>query len=94
MLVPRLIAAVYVQDPCTREELILLPGDEPSPELAALVTNPDAWEASPGECGPEPFAVGEPDTSGQKPADLEAGEASGDGPKKSVPRRARSSSAS
>lgn len=47
MPVSRLIAAVYVQDPCTREELILLPGDEPSPELAALVTNPDAWEVAP-----------------------------------------------
>ncbi|WP_330317949.1 hypothetical protein [Streptomyces platensis] len=47
MPVPRLVAAVYVQDPCTREELILLPGDEPSPELAALVTNPDAWEVPP-----------------------------------------------
>lgn len=41
----RLKAAVYVKDPTTYEELILLPGDRPEPEIAMLVTNPDAWDA-------------------------------------------------
>ncbi len=43
----RLKAAVYVKDPTTYEELILLPGDSPEPEIAALVTNPDAWDTPP-----------------------------------------------
>ncbi|MEU4979478.1 hypothetical protein [Streptomyces sp. NPDC021969] len=82
----RLKAAVYVQDPTTREELILLPGEIPDPEVAELITNPDAWEAPPqDDADPEPIAVGEPD-SGQ-------GEAGGDGTKKSASRRTRSSSA-
>ncbi|MGP3938262.1 hypothetical protein [Streptomyces sp. 6N106] len=46
----RLKAAVYVQDPTTREELILLPGDCPDPEVAVLITTPDAWEEPPDDC--------------------------------------------
>ncbi|MET8679980.1 hypothetical protein ABZW18_20950 [Streptomyces sp. NPDC004647] len=57
---PRLIAAVYVQDPATREELILLPGECPDPEIAALVTNPDAWDVPPDVKGWEGTEVGEP----------------------------------
>ncbi|MFE7780598.1 hypothetical protein [Streptomyces nigrescens] len=93
----RLKAAVFVQDPTTREELVLLPGDCPEPEVAVLIPNPDAWEVLPGECGPEPVAVGEPDPSA--PAsnpDEESGEAGagGAGLKKQSPRRSRTSSAS
>ncbi|NUK14056.1 hypothetical protein [Streptomyces lunaelactis] len=91
---PRLIAAVYVQDPSTRQELILLPGECPSPEVAALVTNPDAWEVPPDESEPEPepVAVGEPDpTAGQAKPDQEQEEAGGGGSKKPSPRRSRSS---
>ncbi|MFF3337872.1 hypothetical protein [Streptomyces flavidovirens] len=94
MPVPRLIAAVYVQDPSTREELILLPGESPAPEVAALVTNPDAWDLPPNECDPEPepVAVGEPDpTAGQAEPDQEQEEARGGGSKKPSPRRSRSS---
>lgn len=92
---PHLIAAVYVQDPSTREELILLPGECPDPEVAALVTNPDAWDVPPEDCEPEPepIAVREPEpTAGngdQEPEQEEAG--GGGGAKKSPPRRARSS---
>ncbi|CAL9578600.1 hypothetical protein [Streptomyces eurythermus] len=43
----RLKAAVYVQSPSAREELILLPGDYPAREVAVLVTNPEAWEEPP-----------------------------------------------
>ncbi|MFJ9358839.1 hypothetical protein [Streptomyces mirabilis] len=93
---PRLVAAVYVQDPSTREELILLPGECPEPEVAALVTNPDAWDEPPEVCEPEPepIAVGEPDpTTGNGEQESEQVEAGGrGGAKKSPPRRARSSS--
>ncbi|WP_033819801.1 hypothetical protein [Kitasatospora sp. MBT63] len=40
----RLAAAVHLDHPVTRERLVLQPGDEPAPEVAALITNPDAWE--------------------------------------------------
>ncbi|MFE9559111.1 hypothetical protein ACFYOD_37400 [Streptomyces sp. NPDC006703] len=40
----RLAAAVHVQHPTTREWIVLEPGDEPAPELAAQITNPDAWQ--------------------------------------------------
>ncbi|MFD9792116.1 hypothetical protein ACFWXK_14320 [Streptomyces sp. NPDC059070] len=43
---PRLKSAVHVQHPTTRDWILLQPGDEPSPELAAEITNPDAWEES------------------------------------------------
>ncbi|MGW8554070.1 hypothetical protein [Streptomyces tubercidicus] len=91
----RLKAAVFVQDPTTREELVLLPGDCPEPEVAVLILNPDAWEVLPGERGPEPIAVGEPDPSGPASnSDGESGEAGGAGLKKQSPRRSRTSSAS
>ena len=89
---PRLIAAVYVQDPSTREELILLPGECPGPEVAALVTNPDAWDVPPdaegheGAAAEEPAPVPAPDVS-------QAADASTDGrgaAKKTTQRRARS----
>ncbi|MYU11495.1 hypothetical protein GTZ78_12480 [Streptomyces sp. SID8361] len=94
MPVPRLKAAVYVQDPATREELILLPGEEPEPRLAALVTNPDAWEVPPGDRGPEPIAVGEPDPTAEKTVDPGPAEAGGGNAKKPPPRRSRSASVS
>jgi hypothetical protein len=93
---PHLIAAVYVQDPSTREELILLPGECPDPEIAALVTNPEAWDVPPDDCEPEPVAVGEPDpTEGEGELEPEQEEAGGvGGAKKPSPRRARSSASS
>ncbi|MGW3121380.1 hypothetical protein ACWDBW_30225 [Streptomyces sp. NPDC001107] len=93
----RLIAAVYVKDPATHEDLILLPGESPAPEIAALVTNPDAWDAPPcdDDAEPEPIAVGEPDPTGEvpepEPEQHEAGGATG--AKKAPSRRPRSSSA-
>lgn len=52
-----LVADVHVKDPKTRLMVHLRAGEEPSPEYAALVTNPDAWED--GKL---------PDTSESKPA--------------------------
>jgi hypothetical protein len=40
----RLAATVYVKRPGTAETVRLDAGTEPEPELAALVTNPGAWE--------------------------------------------------
>ncbi|WP_406438988.1 hypothetical protein OHB14_51820 [Streptomyces sp. NBC_01613] len=77
MPVRRLIAAVYVKDPARHEDLILLPGESPAPEIAALVTKPDAWD-SPlcDDTEPEPIAVGEPDpTGGTAGSGQEQGEA-------------------
>ncbi|WP_448333482.1 hypothetical protein [Streptomyces sp. DSM 41534] len=41
---PKLVKAVFVRDPDQHRTVILRPGEEPEPRLAALVTNPDAWE--------------------------------------------------
>ncbi|WP_432157848.1 hypothetical protein [Streptomyces sp. bgisy153] len=64
----RLKAAVYVQDPTMREELILLPGDCPAPEVAVLITNPAAWEEPPEDCDEpgEVVAVAKAEPSGSK----------------------------
>jgi hypothetical protein len=85
---PHLIAAVYVQDPATREELILLPGECPDPRIAALITNPDAWDVPPGaeDLVEEPAPVPAPDAD--QAADASTG---GRGAaKKTTQRRARS----
>ncbi|MFH9662312.1 hypothetical protein ACH4NF_04255 [Streptomyces sp. NPDC017248] len=95
MQVRRLIAAVYVKDPTTHEDLVLLPGESPAPEIAALVTNPDAWDGPmPEDAETEPIAVGEPDpTTGGAEPDSWQGDASRGGTKKPPSRRTRSSSA-
>ncbi|MBT2366147.1 hypothetical protein J7E88_12720 [Streptomyces sp. ISL-10] len=87
----RLKAAVYVQDPATREELILLPGESPDPEVAELITNPDAWDAVLEESEPEPIAVGEPEPTEKDSASEAAGAEAGGGAKKPQARRSRSS---
>jgi len=40
----RLATDVHVKDPKTRLMVHLRAGEEPAPEYAELVTNPDAWE--------------------------------------------------
>ena len=40
----KLVKAVFVKDPDRHRTVLLQPGEEPQPRLAALVTNPDAWE--------------------------------------------------
>ncbi|MGW3101340.1 hypothetical protein [Streptomyces sp. NPDC001100] len=90
----RLKAAVYVKDPTTYEELILLPGDNPEPELADLVTNPDAWDAPP----PSDDSESDPPT-GADPSPVEGASGSAEDPgptsgagKKAPVRRSRSAS--
>lgn len=48
----RLATAVHVEHPVTHERVLLLPGDDPDPELAELITHPDAWEDA-SEAEPE-----------------------------------------
>lgn len=40
----KLVRAVHVTDPKSGRRLVLAPGEEPAPHLAALVKNPAAWE--------------------------------------------------
>jgi hypothetical protein len=40
----KLAATVYVTDPDSHQTVVLEAGSEPEPRLAALVTNPAAWE--------------------------------------------------
>lgn len=89
----RLKAAVYVQDPATREEVILLPGQTPSPSVAALVANPEAWEETPAASRPEPGGAEEAGSAAEGDPALEprAREQGDGGAKKSAsPRRSRS----
>ncbi|MBZ9641443.1 hypothetical protein [Streptomyces sp. PSKA30] len=83
----RLKAAVYVQDPTTREELVLLPGECPDPEVAVLITNPDAWEEPPEDCAEteEPVVVEKAEPSESK--DDGQGEAVGAGGARKSPSR-------
>ncbi|MFJ8442769.1 hypothetical protein [Kitasatospora griseola] len=62
-----LAAAVHLNHPVTGERLILLPGDEVQPEIAELITHPDAFLPAPDpESGPEPEA-GTSDSPPAKP---------------------------
>ncbi|MEU3973402.1 hypothetical protein [Streptomyces bacillaris] len=91
----RLKAAVYVRDPATREELILLPGECPEPEVAVLITNPEAWEEPPEDCE-ELVPVEKPEPSSDKDVGQETA-AGGGGAKKTASSRrggGRSASAS
>lgn len=83
----RLKAAVYVQDPTTREELILRPGDHPAPEVAVLITHLDAWEVPPddGDEPDGPVSGEKTEPSGSKDDDQE--EAAGAGGAKKAPSR-------
>ncbi|MFD6347226.1 hypothetical protein ACFWF9_21210 [Streptomyces roseolus] len=58
----RLASTVHVYDPERRERVILLPGDEPSPEVARRITTPAAWEGGvlPDEKPVEPEAEAGP----------------------------------
>ncbi|MFF1542499.1 hypothetical protein [Streptomyces sp. NPDC058291] len=76
----RLAAAVHVQHPKSREWIVLEPGDEPDEDVAAEITNPDAWEddepSSPEESSPEeseldesqPFGFAAPPEAETEPA--------------------------
>ena len=74
----KLIKAVHVRDPERHRTILLLPGEEPEPRLAALVTNPDCWEdgrlpgaeepSEPGGDGGDTGAAGKDTTKQAAPA--------------------------
>ncbi|MEU8968977.1 hypothetical protein AB0D11_06815 [Streptomyces monashensis] len=88
----RLAAAVHVQHPTSREWIVLEPGDEPGDDLAAEITNPDAWEDD--EPSPDPEEA-EPDDEAQPfgftgpPPQPEAEAAPETEPAQPTPRRRR-----
>lgn len=71
----KLAKVVHVHDPERNRTVMLRPGEEPEPRLAALVTAPDAWEdgeppttdSQPTEMDPNPQPQGE-DEASSKPA--------------------------
>ncbi|MFJ4791784.1 hypothetical protein [Kitasatospora purpeofusca] len=63
----RLAAAVHLSHPTTGERLILLPGDQVPPELAALITHPDAFQPD-----PDPEAEYDGDGAGEDDEDDDA----------------------
>jgi hypothetical protein len=66
----RLIKAVFVRDPERHRTVLLNAGEEPEPRLAALVTNPDAWEdGKPPTEAKEPKADGDAGTDSAKASD-------------------------
>ncbi|MFE2289858.1 hypothetical protein [Streptomyces sp. NPDC059452] len=89
----RLKAAVYVRDPVTREDLILLPGECPDPEVAVLITNPDAWEEQP-EDRDEPVSVEKTEKSADETDGQEAAAGGGSAKKSASSRRGGGRSAS
>jgi hypothetical protein len=73
----RLATDVHVKDPKTRLMVHLRAGEEPAPEYAALVTNPDAWEG------------GKLPTAAKKTADSSSSDDGDDGDKTAAKRAAR-----
>ena len=60
-----LARSVHIRDPKRHRDILLDAGEEPAPEYAALITNPDAWEGGvlPGQDD------GHSTTEGQDPKD-------------------------
>lgn len=58
----KLAAAVHVRDPERHRTVLLLPGEEPAPRLAALVTNPACWEGGKPPAGDDVAHTPPPDS--------------------------------
>lgn len=52
----QLARAVHLTDPKTKRSIVLQPGEEPAPYLAALITTPSAWEDGQVPASVEPEA--------------------------------------
>lgn len=86
----KLIKAVHVRDPERHRTVLLLPGEEPEPRLAALVTNPDAWEDGQVPAAPsEPDDMGKADTGDTESAKKAAPAAAKTAAKKTASSRSR-----
>jgi len=80
----KLVKATFVKDPDRRRTVLLLPGEEPEPRLAALVTNPDAWED--GKLPEAAQHAADTDTGDDSPqADDSNADADQETPKKAAP---------
>lgn len=75
----RLVSDVHVKDPKTRLMVHLRAGEEPAPEYAALVKNPEAWEG-----GKLPTSAKTADTT----TSSDDGDGDGDGGDKPAAKRA------
>jgi hypothetical protein len=68
----RLATDTFVKDPKTRQMVHLRAGEEPAPEYAALVKNPDAWEGGKAPATADNTAdstsSSDDDNDGDKPA--------------------------
>ena len=81
----KLIKAVHVKDPDRNRTVLLLPGEEPEPRLAALVTNPQAWE------GGRLPATADPETGSDTEDDGDTAKKAAPAAKKTAAKRAASS---
>ena len=59
---------VFVRDPVRHRDIILRAGEEPAPEYATLVTNPDAWEDGKTPADADDSAASGDDTKPAAPA--------------------------
>ncbi|MFJ2774774.1 hypothetical protein [Streptomyces sp. NPDC087300] len=85
----RLAAAVHVQHPKSREWIVLEPGDEPDEDVAAEVTNPDAWEDDEPSSDPEESSPPESETDETQPLGFTAPHEDEAEPAQPTPRRRR-----
>ncbi|MET7649871.1 hypothetical protein [Streptomyces sp. NPDC005486] len=85
----RLAAAVHVQHPKSREWIVLEPGDEPDEDVAAEITNPDAWEDDEPSSEPEESSPEESEPDESQPFGFAAPPEAQDEPAQPAPRRRR-----
>ena len=79
----KLIKAVHVKDPDRNRTILLLPGEEPEPRLAARITNPDAWED--GQLPDAAQKAADTDTGDDGQAQNSDADTGADGPTKAAP---------
>ncbi|MEW2046610.1 hypothetical protein [Streptomyces sp. NPDC005476] len=85
----RLAAAVHVQHPKSREWIVLEPGDEPDEDVAAEITNPDAWEDDEPSSEPEESSPDESEPDKSQPFGFAAPPETETEPAQPAPRRRR-----
>ncbi|MFE1923423.1 hypothetical protein ACFW91_12730 [Streptomyces asoensis] len=85
----RLAAAVHVQHPKSREWIVLEPGEEPDEDVAAEITNPDAWEDDEPSSEPEEPSPDESEPDESQPFGFAAPPEAQTEPAQPAPRRRR-----
>lgn len=64
----KLVSTVFVKDPDRHGVVVLEAGEEPEPRLAALVTNPEAWEGGKLPIAAQKTAQAEEQTASAAPS--------------------------